>query len=48
MTEKMYDNLLGILKYVERLAILILIRQLGEEYTGLCNCLELKSKKGFR
>ena len=32
---------------LERLVILILTRQLGKSYTGLCNYLEIKSYKGF-
>ena len=54
MTEKMYDNLL--VKYKNSVfqknmqsvkQFWFLIRQLGKKYTGLCNCLEIKSYKGF-
>ena len=56
MTQKMHDNLqkkyknsvFQILKICKRLVILILIQQLGKKYTGLCNCLEISSQKGFR
>ena len=34
--------------YAKRLTILILIRQLQKKDTGFFNCLEIKSKKGFR
>ena len=56
MTQKMHDNLqkkyknsvFQILRICKRLAILILIQQLGKKYNGLCNCLEISPQKGFR
>ena len=36
-------NFKNMQKTLERLAILILIQQLGKKHTGLCNCLEIRS-----
>ena len=53
LQEKYKNTIFQILKIckiitVERLAILILIRQLEKKYSGLCKCLEIRSYKAFR
>ena len=48
LLEKFKNNVFQILKLckittLHGLAILILIQQLRKKYTGLCNCLEIRS-----